>query len=546
MPPSRPPSSCPKVPNVACRPVLSVRRGGGDHRCVTSIEGDAGQRAGPPGAERHAPSSWRGTIAVVACVWVPVVLGLWISSWAFSAPENGSGLPFLVLVAVATLALVTLFAFVGIRRLAAELRTLRVAAVVLPTAYVIVVQVVLYILEIHSAVSDVGEQAIATVVLSGGAVPFSVFVFRTFTRLRNDLADRATHLERLHERSTAVARGVSRTELGRLIVEGARAIARADRAFLELSPAGAEPGLVAASPDAGRGPAAHEARLLRTAAVSGRRERPGPGDGAALAAPLLRGGEPAGAIVVSRDSGPIFGAEDELLLDMFAVAASAGLENAHRLEEAQMLATVEERERIARDLHDDLGQLLGFLTAKVQAVQELVARGREEQAQRELAGLEGASRMLGTQVREAILGLRARVGPGRPLGEALSEYVADFGVLAGLEATFEGPRDAGRELPGPEQYQVLRIAQEAMSNARRHAAARRVVVRLAVDVEGLDLTVADDGVGFAPGTQPGGFGLKTMAERARALGGVVAVESSPGAGTVVRARIPHREEVRTT
>ena len=119
------------------------------------------------------------------------------------------------------------------------------------------------------------------------------------------------------------------------------------------------------------------------------------------------------------------------MLDMFGVAAAAGLENAQRLEDAQRLATVEERERIARDLHDDLGQLLGYLTTKIQAARELVATNRPGAAAEELAGLEDATRSLSAQVREAILGLRTSVGPDRTLGQAVEEYTAEFGISVG-------------------------------------------------------------------------------------------------------------------
>jgi len=209
-------------------------------------------------------------------------------------------------------------------------------------------------------------------------------------------------------------------------------------------------------------------------------------------------------------------------------------------DQAQELATVEERERIARELHDDLGQLLGFLTAKIQAARELVATGRTELAAEELADLETATRTLSEQVREAILGLRTPVGPDRPLASALDDYTAEFGIQAGTKTAFVGDDAAGASLPGPARYQVLRIVQEAMSNARRHAHASTITVSLAEHDDVLELDVADDGEGFDPGVaaNSGRFGLKTMAERARALGGTLDVRSAPGEGTTVRARVP--------
>jgi len=143
-------------------------------------------------------------------------------------------------------------------------------------------------------------------------------------------------------------------------------------------------------------------------------------------------------------------------------------------------------------------------------------------------------------VREAILGLRSSVGPDRPLGQVLEEYTADFGIQAGLRTTFSGPVTAGSALASPARYQVMRIAQEAMSNARRHAHASSITVSLAERDDVLELDVRDDGDGFdlAAAAESGRFGLKTMAERARALGGSLDVRSVPGEGTTVHAAVP--------
>jgi signal transduction histidine kinase len=214
--------------------------------------------------------------------------------------------------------------------------------------------------------------------------------------------------------------------------------------------------------------------------------------------------------------------------------------NAERLEDAQVLATVEERERIARDLHDDLGQLLGYLTTKIQAARELVMSDRASLAADELLGLEETTRALSAQVREAILGLRTSVAPGEPLAQILESFAAEFAIQAGLRVTFTGAPEVGSGLPTATRYQVVRIAQEAMSNARRHARASEIVVELREDAGMLALTVRDDGTGFDPAAVEGTgrFGLKTMAERARAAGGTLEVVSAHGTGTTVRAKIP--------
>ena len=141
-------------------------------------------------------------------------------------------------------------------------------------------------------------------------------------------------------------------------------------------------------------------------------------------------------------------------------------------------------------------------------------------------------------MREAILGLRARVGPDKPLGEALQEYVSEFSIQAGILAEFRGSPKAGGDLQGWEQYHLLRIAQEALSNARSHAGARRVAVSLTRSGDRLELSVIDDGRGFDPAKCRSGFGLRTMRERAEALAGTLDMASSPGSGSVIRVRVP--------
>lgn len=448
---------------------------------------------------------------------------------------------YLVVAALASVAVVAIVAFVRTANSPPELRTLRFLAVLLPSIFIFCIQVVLYFLELDDVVTEVGEHIFATAIMSAAAVPFSVYVFRSFTRLRDELAQRAHHLQSLHETSMSVTGEPSLPRLYRRIAEGLRNVVTADQGVLLLGPHGGQGEVVASSPPA-QSLGSWESALAASVGATHTAVRGSDGARAFLGVPLLSQGRVIGVMGALRANGRTFSVEDELLLGMFTVAASAGVENAQRLEEAQLLATVEERERIARDLHDDLGQLLGFLTAKIQAVQELVAGGRGEQAREELSGLERASRTLGAQVREAILGLRARVGPDRPLSPALEDYVAEFGIQAGLSTDYASTPDTGGSLPGAAQYHLLRIAQEALSNARRHANASRVTVRLDEHDGVLELSVQDDGAGFDPAVaaRSGGFGLTTMAERARAVDGTLDVRSALGEGTTVALSVPVR------
>jgi signal transduction histidine kinase len=473
-------------------------------------------------------------------------LGLWLALLvgsgliARAVGPRTSALPYVAAAGLATAGVIGLVAYAQLASAPPELRTLRILAILLPTLFVVSMEAILLLVEADELFTEVGEHVLATAVLSLSAVPFSIWIFRTFATLRDQLARHAERLETLHAASLAVTADPTAGRLYDAIVRGARAVVPADRAVLLVAPRpGREPVSVADPPSPE--PGERELELLRSAGTSALTE-PAVDEARFLVAHARGSGPGAHALLVERSDGPPFASEEALILDMYAVAAAAGIENADRLEEAQRLATVEERERIAHDLHDDLGQLLGFLTAKIQAAQELVATDRSVQASEELAGLESASRALSAQVREAILGLRTSVGPDRPVGRALEEYTAEFGIQAGLRTTFEGRIGAGEHLPGPARYQTLRIAQEALSNVRRHAEASSVAVALRETDGVLEISVRDDGIGFDAATAAGSgrFGLKTMRERAQSVGGTLEVRSVPGSGTTVLATVPAR------
>jgi len=467
--------------------------------------------------------------------WMILLLGVDMTSRAVGLKDRET--VYLIVAALGSVAVVAIVAFARTANSPPELRTLRFLAVLAPSVFVLSIEVILYFLEIDEAVTEAGEHVFATAILSAGAIPFSLYVFRAFARLRDELAQRAQHLQSLHETSMSVTGEMSPPRLHRRVATGVRDVVSADRTALILRPDRSEREVVETDPPEIE-PGPWETGLMGSVRESGEVARATDGDRAFLGVPVRRYGEVVGAMAAIREGGRPFTVEDELLLEMFAVATSAALENVTRLEEAQLVATVEERERIARDLHDDLGQLLGFLTAKIQAAQELVTSGRASQAREELSGLETATRNLGAQVREAILGLRARVGPDRPLCRALEDYVADFGIHAGLSTEFVSVPGAGAGLPGSAQYQLLRIAQEALSNARRHARATHVTVRLTESDGYLELAIQDNGTGFDPASPEPGFGLRTMQERVQTLNGGFEIDSALGSGTLVTVRAP--------
>jgi signal transduction histidine kinase len=213
-------------------------------------------------------------------------------------------------------------------------------------------------------------------------------------------------------------------------------------------------------------------------------------------------------------------------------------------------AIVEERERIARELHDGLAQVLGYVNTKATAIRFLVKKNQTEAAEKQLLQLEQAARGLFVDVREAILGLRLTSQSDLKLAAMLTGYAQHFSQLADLpvEVTI-APSVEKLALPAESELQLLRIVQEALSNVRKHSQASSASISVQNGGALVELTVSDNGCGFDPERvrhgEAGGrphFGLSTMRERADAIGAEFLVESRPGAGTRVTVRLQTQED----
>ncbi len=208
-------------------------------------------------------------------------------------------------------------------------------------------------------------------------------------------------------------------------------------------------------------------------------------------------------------------------------------------------AIVEERERIARELHDGMAQLLGYVNTKAMAVRVLLKNKQIEQADQQLGQLEDATRGLFVDVREAILGLKM-AGHTDGLIAALKEYVTQFSRLSDLPVDVSIAPDVNQlTLAADIELQLLRIVQEALTNIRKHAAAQRAAVGLKMIDGHLELTISDNGKGFDPEQvrrdSASHFGLSTMRERAEVIGAEFQLDSKPNAGTRLTIRVPFRE-----
>ncbi len=203
---------------------------------------------------------------------------------------------------------------------------------------------------------------------------------------------------------------------------------------------------------------------------------------------------------------------------------------------AALSAMMEERERLSRELHDGLAQLVAYLLVRIDTVTGLVNAGRRADAVAELERLRSVTDDLYSDVRESISGLRTRVSE-RGLLPAVREYIEEFEERHGINVDLH--TDGLVDHPPPlAEFQLFRIMQEALSNVRKHAATNSAWVSFTCRDHGvLVMVVGDYGQGFDLGEMMGPqgkrYGLATMRERTATAGGTFRVESRLGAGTRV-------------
>ena len=206
-------------------------------------------------------------------------------------------------------------------------------------------------------------------------------------------------------------------------------------------------------------------------------------------------------------------------------------------------AIVEERDRIARELHDSLPQLLAYLNTKIGAIYLFVDSGKKKEALTNLHELEHASRNLLADVRAAIHGLRASRLLSSGLSGAVRNYLEQFRELCRIPVEYSTNLETENIRLSPEmEVQAFRIVQEALSNIRKHSKASRASVQMNFRDEQLVLIIEDNGIGFDllshSASVKSQFGLQTMRERAESLHGEFMIQSQPRKGTKITVTLP--------
>lgn len=243
--------------------------------------------------------------------------------------------------------------------------------------------------------------------------------------------------------------------------------------------------------------------------------------------PLRLGDKRIGLVGLQRQGG-LWPVESLAEAQLMADEAALRLDTARLFEEVRDLATLEERRRVAREIHDGIAQEVAGLGL---LVDDTLRHVPDERTRTELERIRGELTRIVNELRLSIFDLRTEAGAG--IGDALSSHVRAVGAESGLTVHLVLDEDASRLPPGvaPE---ILRIAQEAVANARRHAQARTLWVTYRVTDGGAFLRVADDGRGIPEGKgRPDSFGLQIMRERAARIGASLTVKRRSPSGTVV-------------
>jgi signal transduction histidine kinase len=260
-----------------------------------------------------------------------------------------------------------------------------------------------------------------------------------------------------------------------------------------------------------------------------------------LGMPIKNGDRVLGFIfAANKVSGGGFTARDEEVLALFAAHAAIALTNARLYEQARQLSVLEERARLARDLHDAVSQKLFSIRVKARAASVLASRdlasGDTDRAAAEMESVAALAGDAQAELRAVIDGLAPPEISESGLAGSLRRYALLAGKAHGVRVRFASgdlpPLGADREAA------VYRIAQEALHNALRHSGAAEVTVSVRAAARKVTLEVSDQGKGFVPELAVGGRGLSSLRERAAGAGASLVVRSASGQGTTVRLVMP--------
>jgi signal transduction histidine kinase len=336
------------------------------------------------------------------------------------------------------------------------------------------------------------------------------------------------------------------TETLEAVARHARDLLGAETAELCLTPASAalleQPASATARPGEGGGvcivcpPAAGETAVVR----DGTAHQEPTDEVSSLRITLVSPDQVLGELTVTRHPDAPFSPREFGFLRSLSELAVIAIGSARMRERERQGTILAERERIAREMHDSLAQVLGLIHLQLRALRGKVAQMEPAVLAGSLTELADIADEAYRDVRETILGLRVSSHEERGLFDMLRAYLERYEHQSRIRTTLETDFDEEPRLPPQAEIHIIRVIQEALTNVRKHAHATRAVVHVEVSDGQVEFSIEDDGTGFdlsQAALDDGGFGLHAMRERMTLVGGTLTVKSQPGKGTRVTARV---------
>jgi signal transduction histidine kinase len=263
---------------------------------------------------------------------------------------------------------------------------------------------------------------------------------------------------------------------------------------------------------------------------------------ALLVAPLQTGSQLLGVLGILRHATREFSSRDLALIAVIANQLGIAIQSQSLREQAKQIALLEERQRLARDLHDSVTQSLYSVTLFAQAIRSATYTGNLPLTQQYVNRLSEMAQQALKEMRWLIYELRPALIEEVGLVNALQRRLELVERRAGVAVEFESK--AMQELDTALENSIYQIAQEALNNTLKHAGATFITVRMSMDARHFRLEIQDDGKGFdlVAVKETAGLGLASMQERAAQLGGTLTITTKPGQGTRIQLNVPHSKE----
>jgi signal transduction histidine kinase len=266
--------------------------------------------------------------------------------------------------------------------------------------------------------------------------------------------------------------------------------------------------------------------------------------GSFLGVPIRAKGGVLGNLYLTNKQGAAeFSEADQALVEMFARHAAIAIENARLHARVQQLAVVEERDRIARDLHDGIIQGIYAVALSLEDAADMIPTSPDEAVARVDRAIDRLNLTI-RDIRNFILGLESELVDAGDLVVGLAGLAEEVRINTmidfELELDSEGTGSLQKALPSAHRAQLLQMAREALSNMARHSRATSGRIALRVENGAMMMEIVDNGRGFDPSAPigPGHHGLDNLHDRAAAMSGSLVIESEPGAGTRIIVRVP--------